>query len=483
MPHVSKPILGLTLAALVSILAPAAAHDRGEQGSGGGSTPQERLDRDLSRIDQRSAEMAARTAEERAKIEARAAEDPAKAAEDLAKLEADTTKESQKIEEDRTKAESDFTDNAAKAAEDSARADSSGEDGGNHGSSRDIADLGSSEGADHDREGFAVKAGELVATSLSPARQAAVEAAGFKVIATERLEALNRDIVHFAVPPGTELSRGLDQMRALAPEATVDLVHYYGLGLTAGEKGKPVRNRAIAAGTAQPITVGLIDTAVAAHPALAASRLVQWQAGALTGAPLEHGTAVASLLAAQGRGPIYAANIFRGPADRPFTSADVIARALEWMIENKVQTINMSLAGPRNAVLDNLVREALGRGYVIVAAAGNGGPTAPPAYPAAVRGVIAVTAVDKDHRIYRYAQQGTYITVAAPGVDVIAANARGGFARFTGTSFATPRIAGWIARCRSGGASASECAMRLKCAPRDLGPAGFDNTYGFGLID
>jgi hypothetical protein len=483
MKRVSTAALGFASALALGLLAPAAAHDRGEPGSGGGSTPQERLDRDLSRIDQRTAETAARTAEERAKIEARAAEDPTKAAEDLAKLDADTAKESQKIEEDRTKAEADFTENAAKAAEDAARADSSGEDGGNHGSSRDIADLGSSEGADHDRDGFAVKAGELVATSLSPDRQAAAEAAGFKVIGTERLEALNRDIVHFAVPPGTELSRGLDQLRALAPDATVDLVHYYGLGLTAGERGKPVRRGTIAAGAAQPITVGLIDTAVAAHPALSASRLVAWQSGVLPGAPLEHGTAVASLLAAEGRGPIYSANIFRGPADRPFTSADVIARALEWMIEHKVGTINMSLAGPRNAVLDNLVREALGRGYVIVAAAGNGGPTAPPAYPAALKGVIAVTAVDGNRRIYRYAQQGTYITVAAPGVDVIAANAHGGYARFTGTSFATPRIAGWMARCRSGGASAGECQTRLKRSARDLGPSGFDNTYGFGLID
>ncbi len=482
MMRVSTAVLGFASALALGLLAPAAAHDRGEPG-GGGHTPQDRLDRDLSRLDQRSAEVAARTAEERAKIESRAAENPAKAAEDLAKLEADTTKESQKIEEDRTKAETDFTEDAAKAAEDAARADSSGEDGGNNGSSHDIADLGSSEGADHDREGFAVKAGELVATSLSPERIAAAETAGFKIISRERLEALDREIVHLAVPPGLALEPGLERLRAIAPEATVDLVHYYGLGFTAGERGHPVRGKSLAGGGTQPMTVGLIDTSVAAHPALSSSRLIPWQAGVLSGAPTDHGTAVASLLAAQGRGAIYAANIFRGPANRPFTSADVIARALEWMVANRVMTINMSLAGPRNALLDSLVRECLARGFTIVAAAGNGGPTAPPAYPAALKGVIAVTAVDKNQRVYRYAQQGPYIAFAAPGVDVIAANARGGYARFSGTSFATPRIAGWIARCRSAGASVADCRERLKRSARDLGPAGYDNTYGFGLID
>ena len=67
---------------------------------------------------------------------------------------------------------------------------------------------------------------------------------------------------------------------------------------------------------------------------------------------------------------------------------------------------------------------------MIVAAAGNGGPTAPPAYPAALRPVVAVTAVDSKDHIYRYANQGRYIMVAAPGVDEPAADARGGISLF-----------------------------------------------------
>lgn len=476
-------MLNAVIAAALAI-GPAGAHNRDEPGSG--SQAQDKLDRDTQRIDQRADERAARAAEERARIEARAAEDPAKAAEDLAKLDADQAKELQKDTEDKAKAEADFAEQAAKEAEDAAelesRLDNSGDGSHNKGSSREIADLGSSEGADHDAEGFAAKAGELIATDLAPDRKAAAEAAGFRVISSEQLPALGREVVHLSVPQGMELEPARDRLRTLAPEATVDLVHYYGLGLTAGEHGRPVGGNHAPKPAGNALTVGLIDTAVAAHPALGGSRLIAWSAGALPGAPLEHGTAVASLLAAQGRGQIFAANIFRGSAERPFTSADVIALALEWMIERGVPTINISLAGPRNALLDRLIRESIARGYTIVAAAGNGGPTAPPAYPAAVPGVIAVTAVDKGNRIYRYANQGPYITVAAPGVDVIAANARGGYARFTGTSFATPAIAGWVARCRSGGASASECRARLKRSAKDLGPTGFDQTYGFGVV-
>ena len=110
-------------------------------------------------------------------------------------------------------------------------------------------------------------------------------------------------------------------------------------------------------------------------------------------------------------------------------------------------------------------------------------PSAPPAYPAAVPGVVAVTAVDGRQQVYRYANRGRYITVAARGVDVVAAHAPGGLARFSGTSFASPHVAAWIARCRAGGSDAAQCETRLRREARDLGTAGFDEIYGFGLVD
>ncbi|NLR70028.1 S8 family serine peptidase [Novosphingobium sp. ERN07] len=465
-----------------------------------GSRAQERQDRDAERATERANAAAGRAAEDRAKIEERAARDTGRAAEDLAKIDAEKTRDETKAAEERAKIAEDFAEDAAKEAEDAAKdaedaaedaakelaelAEDANDDSGQKGSSAELRDLARTESAEHDADGFPVRRGEVVAMDLPAEALIAAQAKGFRLIERQKLEGLDREIVRLAAPEGLTSMRAREQLREIAPAVVVDLVHYYGLNLTAGSHGKRIGTKAltIARGSTS-LTVGMIDTAVGKHPALGKARLVAWPSGNLPTAPLEHGTAVASLLAGEGSATIFLANIFRGPASRPFTSADVIAQAFEWMVSSKVPTVNMSLAGPRNAILDRLIRDALLRGVQVVAAAGNGGPTAPPAYPAAVPGVVAVTAVDRDKRIYRYANRGSYVTVAAQGVGVIAARSAGGLAAFDGTSFATPHVAGWIARCRAKGGTAAACRDQLKAAARDLGPAGFDDTYGHGLIE
>lgn len=466
-----------------------------------GSRAQERMERDMAREAHRAEERGARLEEERSRIGERAMREPEKTAEDLARLEADTIEEERKTGEELAKITGDFEEESAKEAEDAAEeeaeeaeeaeeeaaelAERGGDGGSSWGSSHLIRDLGESEGAEHDERGFPVRRGELVGIDLPPATIDAARARGFAVIERRRLESLEREVIRISAPEGMTATEALGAIHAIDPAAVVDYVHYYGLNLTAGERGKRLRGSVPppAPRDTAPLAVGVIDTAIASHPGLAQARILPWQDGAQPGAPTAHGTAVASLIAGEGRATIYSANIFRGSPDRPFTSADVIAEALEWTLSQNVQTINMSLAGPRNAILDRLIRDALARGRSVVAAAGNGGPTAPPAYPAAVPGVIAVTAVDRDNRVYRYANRGRYITVAAQGVDVVAARAPGGYARFSGTSFATPHVAGWLARCRAGGQPATTCNERLRRAARDLGEAGHDETYGFGVID
>ena len=452
-----------------------------------GSKAQERMDRDMARAAQRSDEMAARYAEERARIEERAVREPDKAAADLTKLDADYAREQQKAAGEVEKIQQEFAQESTKesedAAEEAAKLSERGDDGGSTGSSHMIRDLGESEGAEHDEHGFPVRRGELVGVDLKAATLEAAQARGFRVVGRQHLESLGRDVIRIATPEGMTSLDARKILREIDPDAVIDLVHYYGLNLTAGGNGKRVRGGVPSRRMDGSLSVGVIDTAVKPHPGLGGARVVAWQDGNQPGAPVAHGTAVASLIAGEGRATIYSANIFRGPANRPFTSADVIAQALEWTLSQGTQTINMSLAGPRNAILDRLIRDALASGHTIVAAAGNGGPTAPPAYPAAVAGVVAVTAVDKDRRIYRYANRGRYITVAAQGVDVVAANAPGGFARFTGTSFATPHVAGWLARCRSAGSTAAVCNENLRRAARDLGGTGFDEVYGYGVIE
>ena len=80
------------------------------------------------------------------------------------------------------------------------------------------------------------------------------------------------------------------------------------------------------------------------------------------------------------------------------------------------------------------------KGVVFVAAAGNGGPDAPAGYPAAYDEVIAVTAVDRKGGNYDHANRGTYIDVAAPGVQIWTALPDGEEGLLSGTSFAAPFV-------------------------------------------
>jgi minor extracellular protease Epr len=92
--------------------------------------------------------------------------------------------------------------------------------------------------------------------------------------------------------------------------------------------------------------------------------------------------------------------------------------------------------------------------------------------------------VDGRLRVYRYANRGDYIMVAARGVDVAAAAPGGIVTGHTGTSFAAPVVAAHLARCiEEMAAASSACVAKLGGEARDLGVPGRDTTYGFGLIE
>jgi subtilisin family serine protease len=109
----------------------------------------------------------------------------------------------------------------------------------------------------------------------------------------------------------------------------------------------------------------------------------------------------------------------------------------------------------------------------IVAAVGNDGPAAPPAYPASYPGVIAVTGVDGRNRALIEAGRALHLDYAAPGADMLGAKAGGGMAPLRGTSYAAPLVAARLA-------GSSLAALDREAV--DLGKRGPDKIYGRGLV-
>lgn len=334
--------------------------------------------------------------------------------------------------------------------------------------------------------GWPVVRGEIVAVDLSPAGREAALAAGFTVVREERLDDLDLAVVVLSPPRRLSLARALERLRDLDPGGDYAFNHVHA---PAGAIG-PAAPAAPAAppppaGPPPPsgLRLGLVDAGVdAAHPALAGASIRQRGfAGPVRPAP--HGTAVASLLVGRagtfaGAAPgaaLFAADVYGGsPAGG---SSTAVAQALAWLAGSGVPVVNVSLVGPRNALVEAAVRRVQARGVIVVAAVGNDGPAAPPLYPAAYAGVVGVAPVDARGRALPEAGRGPQVDFAAPGADMAAAGARG-YVSVRGASFAAPLVAGLLAR-RSGG---DRAVAGLAASARDAGARGPDPVYGQGLV-
>ena len=182
---------------------------------------------------------------------------------------------------------------------------------------------------------------------------------------------------------------------------------------------------------------------------------------------------------------IYSAAVFGDPAAEFVADAIDLVAAVDWMIENEVKVVNLSIAGPPNALLADAIARGAAKGMIFVAAAGNGGPTGGPRYPAAYPEVIAVTAADRHGRIYPEASTGEFVDIAAPGVGVWGADlAAPEGAAWTGTSFAAPFVTVELAAAVRSGAVSDGASARdwLSRAAIDLGAPGRDDVFGFGLM-
>ncbi|NJD67144.1 MAG: PKD domain-containing protein [candidate division NC10 bacterium] len=254
--------------------------------------------------------------------------------------------------------------------------------------------------------------------------------------------------------------------------------------------------------TGRGIRVAVVDTGIdARHPDLRDRivRRVNFVPGEEFIEEETHGTLVAGVIAARADNAIgiygvapevglLAVRACRAAAkDRPegVCTSEGIARGIDDALMNDARVINLSLGGPADLLLPRLVDRAAKLGTVVVAAAGNAGPSGRAPYPAALPTVIAVTAVNARDGLYPQATRGDFIDLAAPGVEVMTTMPGAQFGVHSGTSLAAAHVSGVVALLLqvSPRLSPEEVQRVLEETAEDLGAAGKDRLYGSGRVD
>jgi thermitase len=258
------------------------------------------------------------------------------------------------------------------------------------------------------------------------------------------------------------------------------------------------------------VKVGIVDTGIqTSHPDLA-GKVVNCakSMGALpilSGSIQEgtcaddngHGTHVAGTITANANNGIGVAGVaFNSPLaickalGGPLGSGSTadVANCITWAHDKGAKVISMSLGGGASTTLKSAVDYAWAsggaNGTVLVAAAGNDGD-ATLNYPAAYPNVVSVAATDSSDTRASFSNANADVEVAAPGVNIESTWDDGGYNTISGTSMATPHVAGVTAiiRDRYPSATAAQIVAKLDAAVDDLGTPGRDTSYGFGRVN
>lgn len=241
------------------------------------------------------------------------------------------------------------------------------------------------------------------------------------------------------------------------------------------------------------VTVAVIDSGIdARHPELANSIADNFDALGSTEGAHVHGTGIAGAIVAHARlmgsapeARIIAIRAFGGTTGSAESSSYIILRSLNYAAEHGAQIINMSFAGPKDAVIERAIAATAARGRVLIAAAGNAGAKSPPLYPAANPNVIAVSATDQQDKLFTASNRGSYIALAAPGVDIFLPAPDGKYQVTSGTSFSAAYVSGVAALLLERNYALKPEALRMTLAKtaRDLGSPGRDDLFGDGEAD
>lgn len=245
------------------------------------------------------------------------------------------------------------------------------------------------------------------------------------------------------------------------------------------------------------VTIAVVDTGVDLNHPEFKGQLVQGRNMLNTSAPPQddngHGTHVAGVIAARTNNLEGIAGIDWAGKIMPIKAMDAdgsgsvldIADGIVWAADHGAMVINLSLGEYADSdYLHEAIRHAYQKGAVLVAAMGNDG-ISDPSYPAAYQEVIGVAANDEQNETATFSNYGAHTSVSAPGVAIASTYPDNRYAALSGTSMASPHVAGVAALIRSINPDLTPDQVRslLEQTADDLGPEGHDEYYGYGMIN
>jgi subtilisin len=248
------------------------------------------------------------------------------------------------------------------------------------------------------------------------------------------------------------------------------------------------------------IKVAVIDTGIQLnHPDLSVAGNVSFVSGVRTGNDDNgHGTHVAGTIAALNNGigvigvapeaSLYAVKVLDNTGSGYLST---VVSGIQWAVDNHMNIISMSLGSSSGSiVLQQACDQAYNAGILVVAAAGNSGLNSV-GYPALYDSVLAVGAINSSNTRPSFSSTGSKVELAAPGVSIYSTYKGSAYATMSGTSMATPHVAGVAALVFAGGVKDTngngrvndEVRSILDSTATDLGATGRDTEYGFGLVN
>ena len=241
------------------------------------------------------------------------------------------------------------------------------------------------------------------------------------------------------------------------------------------------------------VRIAVIDSGIdAKHVELANSIAETFDAVDSHEGPHVHGTGIAGAIVSHARlmggapaARILAIRAFVVASGTAQSSSFAILRGLDYAAAHGAQIVNMSFAGPKDALIERGLAGLAAKGVVMVAAAGNAGAKSPPLYPAANPNVIAVSATDADDHLLTASNRGSHIAVAAPGVDILLPAPDQKYQITSGTSFSAAYVSALAALMLEHNPALTPQALRtaLTRTARDLGSPGRDDLFGAGEAD